>query len=59
MRSLNEELEGLQELGVYLEAENARLQKEYDDVERAAFARYMRPYWGPPRSFPSPAPAGD
>ena len=44
MRSLNEELEGLQELGVYLEAENARLQKEYDDVERAAFARYMRPY---------------
>ena len=44
MRNLNTELQGLQEIGASLEAENARLQKEYDDIERAAFARYMRPF---------------
>lgn len=59
MRDLNNELQSLQELGASLEAENARLQKEYDDIASAAFARYMRPFWGPPRSSSSPAPAGD
>ena len=44
MLNLNAELQGLQEQGASLEAENARLQKEYDDIASAAFARYMRPF---------------
>ena len=44
MRNLNTELQGLQELGASLEAENARLQLVFDEVEKEAFARYMRPF---------------
>ena len=44
MLELTDELDALQKTGESLEAENARLQLVFDEVEKEAFARYMRPF---------------
>ena len=59
MLELTDELDALQKTGESLEAENARLQLVFDEVEKEAFARYMRPFWWLSKSSISPAPAGD
>ena len=59
MRKLIEELDALQKIGKELDDENARLQLVFDEVEKEAFERYMRPFWWLSRSSISPAPAGD